>query len=651
MPKFLRYLKTQIIIAILLLTGLFAASALYSMRVIDQQYSDQALQQLAGRLQFHQQHLTLAAMQYDENAPRDYPAYYRDLRLYFQDLKHTRKALNGLVDAFARNDFTLVLESASHRGMAPSLPSRSQDVARQLARTWEVFSRKLDERIGEDLEEPRLEWAAEWISAQNSSLEPAVADLVGSLEREVMRRTERAQVLNRSMLMAAVLLAIGTMFWFYRRVLHPMSRAVQGFNKVANGEFSYRVPVIHDNEFGSMVAAFNRLSGRLETVHGLLTRLEQVGDLESTLHTLFETLPMLMPVDWIGVLVVGADGRMHLEKAFSDGQIDPAGQQSFVTDHTLLKECLETRRPLHIPDVADMGRLSENYVFLHRLEERGRRDAIFLPIGIGTKVQGVVVFASRYPNSYRAEHLELLQNIGVLLGVSLGRTVVLAESTRLASIGEFASGIVHEIRNPLATISMALEHVCARVEMNPGAGKRVKVASEEVDRLERLLADILLYAKPLTLERQPISLCELLQDVLQGFVEAAKFDVEILPCPAIMVDADRMRQVLINLLRNAEQASPAEAAVSVMCRPVDEDWVEIQIANGGEAIPARVLDRVFEPFVTSKSNGTGLGLPIVHRIVAAHGGDVSITSTDEAGTRATLRLPVESVSPPEPQIW
>jgi len=644
MPRFLRYLKTQIIIAILLLTGLFAASALYSMQVIDRQQSDQALQQLASRLQFHQQHLTLAAMQYDENAPRDYPAYFRDLRLYFQDLKHTREALNGLIDAFARNDFTQVLEIAPDQGMLPSLPSPSQDVARQLAQTWQAFSRKLDERIGENLEEPRLEWAAEWITAQNSSLEPAVADLLSSLEKEVERRTERAQLLNRSLLIIAVLLAVGIMFWFYLRVLRPMSTTVQGFSKVANGEFSYRVPEMRDDEFGWMVGAFNRLSNRLETVHSLLTRLEQGGDLESTLHILSETLPTLMPVDWIGVLVVGADGRIHLEKALSDGEVDPVGQQSYVTDHTLLEECLETRLPLHIPDVTEMGRLSENYLFLRRLEERGRRDAIFLPIGNGTKLQGVMVFASRYPNSYRTEHLELLQNIGMLLGVSLGRTVVLAESSRLASIGQFASGIAHEIRNPLATISMALEHIRDRVELTPGAGKRVTLASEEVNRLERLLADILLYAKPLTLERQAISPCELLQEVLQGVDDRAKFQVEIAPCPATMIDPDRMRQVLINLLRNAEQASPPEAAISVLCRPVDVNWIEIQIENGGEAIPARILDRIFEPFVTSKSNGTGLGLPIVHRIVEAHGGDVLITSTNEAGTRATMRLPVEPAS-------
>lgn len=645
MPRFLRYLKTQIIVAILVLTSLFAASAFYSMHAIERQYTDQVLLRLAGRLQFHQQNLTMQAMQYDENAPRDYAAYYRDLRLYFKNLKHSRKSLDSLIDAFANNDFGQVLDYEPHHPLPPSLPKRSEVFAIELAETWEAFSAKLDEQIGSNLEEPRLEWAAEWITSGNGDLKLATTKLLNSLETEVKHRTEQTQAINRLMLVFAVLISFGIMLWFYRRVLRPMTIAARGFDKVANGDFSHRVPNMRDNELGWMVGAFNRLSDRLETIHGLLTRLEQGDDLESTLRTLSETLPSLMPVDWIGMLVVGVDGRIHLEKAFSDGHPDTLGQQSFITDRTLLEECIRTRQPVHVADVVAMARLSKDYVFIRRLEERGRRDAILLPIGDGNRVQGVVVFASRYPNSYRTEHLELLQNIGVLLGVSLGRTVVLAENSRLANIGQFASGIVHEIRNPLATISMALEHLRDRIELPPGTGKRVMLANDEVSRLERLLSDILLYAKPLTLERQPADPCELLRSLVEGFENPSRFDTHIAPCPAAMIDPDRMRQVLINLLRNAEQAAPASETIKVVChKPGETNWIIIQIENGGEAIPKRILDRIFEPFVTSKHDGTGLGLPIIKRITEAHGGDVSITSSPETGTRATLRIPLDSHS-------
>ncbi len=639
-PRLFQSLKTQIVVAILALTGLFAASAFYSMYVIDQQHSDDTLLQLASTLQYKQQLLTVQAMQYKENAPRDYPSYFRDLRLYFQDLKRIRSEMDALIAAFSDNDFAPLL-AGSDMAMMPRLPATSQDIAKQLGERWETFSTGLDERIGDNQEEPRLEWAAEWISEQHAELEDIVAGLTTTLENDVASRAERANAVNRLLLAFAVIVAVGIGLWFYWRVLDPLATAVSGFKRVANGEFSYQVPVNYDNEIGWLVGAFNRLSNRLDTLRKLLTRLEQGGDLHSTLDILSETLPNLMPVDWIGVLVVGVDGKIHLEKAFSDGKPDPIGQQSFDPDHTLLAECIDTREPLHIADVSQMSQLSDSYVFLRRLTELGRRDAIFMPIGAENTVQGVAVFASRYPNSYRTEHLELLRNLGVLVGVSLGRTLQLVESTRLANIGQFASSIVHEIRNPLATISLALEHVRGLDDLPDGAIKRVHLASDELTRLERLLSDILLYAKPLALDRSPQDIAELIAIMVAGELgDDKRFRLETSRCPLVPADRDRIRQVLLNLIRNAEQASPQDSPIRIRCHVDGEDWVKIEIQNAGDPIPEKILARVFEPFFTSKRQGTGLGLPIVQRIVEAHSGEVTIASDAKHGTRVTLRLPV-----------
>ncbi len=639
MPRFLRTLKVQIVMAIAVLTGLFAGSAIYSMHVIDQQHSDDALIQLAGRLQYNQQHLTVQAMQYEENAPRDYPSYFRDLNLYFQDLKRTRAELAAIIEAFAGNRFDELLGGSDMR-MQPQLPARSQVVATELNILWQAFATRLDERIGADDAEPRLEWAAEWITEQHSALEEASGRLLSTLESDVAQRARQANTVSRLMLGLAILVAIGIALWFYLRVVQPLAGAVEGFKKVANGDFAHQVPIAGDNEIGWLVDAFNRLSHRLDTLRRLLTRIEQGGDLDSTLHILSEMLPDLMPVDWIGILIVGADGRIHLEQAFSDGKPDPIGQHSFDTDRTLLDECIRTRQPLHIADIVQTAQLSDNYIFLRRLQELGRRDTIFLPVDGGGSVHGVAVFASRFPNSYRPDHLELLRNLGVLIGVSLGRTLQLVESTRLASIGQFASGIVHEIRNPLATISLALEHIRALEQLPASSEKRLSLASAEVARLERLLADILLYAKPLALNRSTGDIVKLLrQTVAAEDIDPARLNIETRTCPPTPFDSDRFRQVLINLVQNALQASPDDAAISISCRPAEAGWVRIEVGNGGDIIPPKTLERAFEPFFTSKSRGTGLGLPIVRRIVAAHGGEVALTSTKSEGTRAVVRLP------------
>jgi signal transduction histidine kinase len=266
-----------------------------------------------------------------------------------------------------------------------------------------------------------------------------------------------------------------------------------------------------------------------------------------------------------------------------------------------------------------------------------------MPIGSSAKVQGVAVFASRFPNNYRPEHLALLRNLGVLVGVSLARTIQLFESARLANIGQFASGIVHEIRNPLATINLALEHLKGLAELPASTHKRIDLADNEVRRLERLLDDILLYAKPLTIDRRTLDINVLIADVIGAMAKdptPIAFRPE--PCPEVSADPDRIRQVLINLLSNAQQASPVGPPVQIRCRPIDGHRIEVEIQNNGDPIPENALARIFEPFYTSKPGGTGLGLPIVQRIVDAHGGHITLESDAQHGTRARLTLPVVS---------
>lgn len=634
-----RSLKVQVVVAIGMLTGLFAASALYSLHVIDQQRSDNALLQLATRLQYHLEHLAVQAMQYRDNTPRDYPGDHRDLELYHADLTRTRGELAELIQAFAERRFDR-RTMGEDMAMQPDLPTACLPLVDHLTREWQRFRVGLDERIGGDADEPRLESAAEWISEQRGGVEQAIWELIGTLEAEVRKRAGQANQLNRIMLTIALLVAGGIAWWFYWRVLKPMATTAEGFRIVANGDFAHRVAVVGDNEIGALALAFNQLSGRLDALRRLLTGLEQGNDLDDTLLTLSQTLPTLLPLDWIGVLVVGTDGRIHLRHALSDGRPDPVGQLSFTTEGTLLAECIKTRQPLHIADVAATSQMSESFVFLRTLLGRGRRDALFLPIGTDGSAEGVAVFASRYPNSYRSDHLELLRNTGVLLGVSLGRTIQLAENRRLATIGQFASGIVHEIRNPLATINLALEHLESREDLPASSTRRVSLASREVDRLEHLLSEILLYAKPLVLARGRLTMRALLEDVIDA--EPGAGGRIVLDCSddaEVWLDRDRMRQVLINLLRNALQAAPPEDAIRIGCSRSGPDLMTLVINNGGTPVPEDMLPRLFDPFVSLKRDGTGLGLPIAERIITAHGGQIRIDSNREDGTTVTVRLP------------
>jgi signal transduction histidine kinase len=640
-------LKLQIILGMALMIGLFTASTLHSMHVIDAQRSDDQFLRLAEHLQLLEQQLTVQAMQYEKNAPRDYPSYYRDLNLYYASLQRTRADLDAIIQAFDSGDFSRVPE-ARQVAMLPPLSPPVRGAAAELASEWRTFSSGLDERLGPDLDEPRLEWAAQWIVARHDPLAEAAQRLATALEQEVEARSQRAGLVSRLLLGLALIGALLIAVWFFRRIVHPLTIAVEGFNQVANGDFSQRVPVVRDDEIGSMAQSFNHLATRLDTLRRLLTGIAQGADLDETLSTLSETLPGLLPVDWIGVVIRSADGRFHLEQVYSDGRKAGLVHMAFDPEHTLLTECIERRRPLHIPDLDETARTSPHYVFLRALAGQGRRDAVFLPIGYGSNTAGVAVFANRVANSYGPEHLALMDNLGVLIGISLARTWHMVENTRLAHIGQFASGIVHEIRNPLATIGLALDHLAGLGELPPASQRRLSLALGETGRLERLLTDILAYAKPTTLERTTVVIDTLLGQVTAG-LDDARIALDLGDCGTIQADMDRLRQVILNLLRNALDATPADGKVTVRCR-CETGLLRLMVHNTGAPIGDRALSQLFEPFFTTKPQGTGLGLAIVRRIVETHGGRITVAS-DSGGTTFTVTLPaVTPADDPEVRI-
>jgi len=260
-------------------------------------------------------------------------------------------------------------------------------------------------------------------------------------------------------------------------------------------------------------------------------------------------------------------------------------------------------------------------------------------------VPSVLTFATRKVGAYNAEQLDLLRNIAHLVAHSFGKTLKLLEQARLAAIGEFASGIAHEIRNPLATISLALDYF-KLADLPPQAKKRADLAASEAERMERLLEEILLYAKPLNLSVAPLDLNHALAELLDANRSLANarqqsFELKTADGPAkTLADWDRLTQVFLNLLRNATEAAPAHGTVrwEIQDDPLTRTVV-INVHNGGDPIPPQTLSRLTEPFFTTKPQGTGLGLSIVKRIVEAHGGDLTVRSAADSGTTVTVALP------------
>lgn len=216
--------------------------------------------------------------------------------------------------------------------------------------------------------------------------------------------------------------------------------------------------------------------------------------------------------------------------------------------------------------------------------------------------------------------------------------------TRLAEIGELAAMIVHEVRNPLTTVLMGLT-ACAQMDLPERAQRRLAFALEESERLQRLLNEILMYAREQHLDLEPLKIGPFLQTLQAKFsdhpvaqdclIQTVGLDHDVV----VMADRDRLKQVFINLLSNACEAAPKGDRITCT-QAADAQTLNIQIHNGGDPIPPEVLPKLTQPFFTTKSSGNGLGLSITRRIIEAHSGTIHFTSTAATGTTVTVQLPI-----------
>jgi PAS domain S-box-containing protein len=241
-----------------------------------------------------------------------------------------------------------------------------------------------------------------------------------------------------------------------------------------------------------------------------------------------------------------------------------------------------------------------------------------------------------------------LEDEPCLLAVTTDITLLKAANKaleKLAEIGELASTIVHEIRNPLTTLLLGL-NAFKRLELPEQYQTYRSLALEEGDRLQRLLNQILLYAKPHNLMQSEVELNGFIAEMLpalQGMPAATGKSLKFTATPTsitVLVDPDKLKQVIINLVANAFEAVGEEEAIALSIQLGSAHRVSVQVHNGGTPIPADVLPKLTKPFVTTKSNGTGLGLAIVKRIAEAHGGDLRIESSSTTGTMVTVQLPI-----------
>jgi len=263
-----------------------------------------------------------------------------------------------------------------------------------------------------------------------------------------------------------------------------------------------------------------------------------------------------------------------------------------------------------------------------------------------------------------ATHRQLQEQVAGLQAELAEANAQLSRSKALACLGEMAAGIAHELRNPLGSIQLYVQMLEEDLAGQPRPAELCAKISRAIAATDHIVRDVLLFARENRIHPAPTSAAELLDRALEGCIGLMERS-EIRVCrdrmeegdvPAMTADAGLLAQALTNILRNAAEAIvESRAAERAVRLSAARRWrrgsdglrrlgVALTIEDSGPGVEPAVIQRMFNPFFTTRAAGTGLGLAIVHRIVDAHGGDVEVANRAEGGARVTLWLPLDPES-------
>jgi two-component system sensor histidine kinase HydH len=237
----------------------------------------------------------------------------------------------------------------------------------------------------------------------------------------------------------------------------------------------------------------------------------------------------------------------------------------------------------------------------------------------------------------------------------------LRRADRLAALGKLSAGIAHEIRNPLASVKGSVEILETVVPAGHPKREFVEIIREETDRLNRIITEFLKFARPPEPRTELVLLNDLVRStllLLQKEVDRCgiRLEVELDPAlPALWLDPDQIRQVLLNILINAIQAMPEGGRLEVRSGwEAAKGEAAIEVADTGPGVPDAELDQIFDPFYSTRPDGSGLGLSICYQLVERHGGRILAENRPQGGLRLVVRLPLNpagvTVPAPSPVV-
>jgi len=421
-------------------------------------------------------------------------------------------------------------------------------------------------------------------------------------------------------LLIVLLSAVSAAFFLSGRLSSPLAALAEGTRAVAQGNFSGNYPVQSSDELGALTGLFNQMTTQLGDAKRLSeqqqTQVENAkGYLESILTHLFS-----------GVIVVDEQFRLRLVNASAEQilgtrlrNMQDRRLSEIVSEHVLLRSFVDA--------IIRASTTSEGIEWQKQVERLSRSGDQMLLLR-GTRLNAAV----------EGGHVIVFDDITHLL-----------QAERQAAWGEVARRLAHEIKNPLTPIQLSAERVQHKLsgKLDEQDSKLLNRATQtivsQVAAMKNMVADFADYARAPAPKLTLLDMHQLINEVM-GLYEANSSPITLVLDATdtyLHGDPTRLRQVVHNLLHNAHDAlqQTSYPCIQLSTSSNDGEFV-LKVSDNGCGVPENFIAKIFEPYMTTKSKGTGLGLPIVKKIVEEHGGSIVVENKSSGGTQATVRLPL-----------
>ena len=516
--------------------------------------------------------------------------------------------------------------------LMPDLPDQSQLKAARSSRSigtvegdgGKLYLRVLVPVSARDMfEEPRILQLTQPVPTALADDADAVQGVYRDYQELQLARDGLTRIYALTLTLTVLVALFGAFALAYlmaRRLVAPLYILAEGTQAVAQGDFSPRQAIYSGDELGVLTQSFNRMTrqlddarrdterhraelesarGYLESILANLSTGVLVFDRRFVLRTVNEGALTILNDDFDGVVSVAVDEwpRQQVLGTFIREQFAATGDNEWQAQ-------LELDRPNGMPQV-------------------------------------LLLRGSRLPETSGGGDVVVFDDVTRLIAAQ-----------RSAAWGEVARRLAHEIKNPLTPIQLSAERLQFKLADKLANGDADMLARgtqtiiNQVQAMKRMVDDFRDYARLPAPEVAPLDLNALIREVL-GLYESssAAIATELADdLGAILGDATQLRQIIHNLLRNAEDALEGRAGARIVIRTQQGSrHARLSLADNGPGFPVELLPRIFEPYVTTKARGTGLGLPIVKKIVDEHQGSIEISNAPEGGARIDIRLPLVKV--------